>query len=337
MADPVTMPALCSKPTNRSEKHEPEATRFRFFYAQISTHRARSPHRTNAYNKHAIFVRPPIRWYKPRTRVIAMMYCRHALLIALTLGTTSALAQQHLAPPSEAAPSPLEGLLMATLEQVVPSQYTDDSKWGRTKPQTVGLKFERDGLKLEVRRRKKEVNDGLWKLYRVDLPPSDQWEVSLSELLDLGDGRAAFDATFATPLHVHARASNWEHGVQLFSLSADADAKVRLTMRCELRLKLIGAQFPPAIRLEPQVTHADLRIETFRLRRISQLHGPLVKELGGEAHDFLQREVNKRSEKLITKLNGQIEKHADKLTLSWADLNSTKLSLLTMPARSTSE
>jgi hypothetical protein len=251
------------------------------------------------------------------------MPMRYAVLMLATLLSTTSLASAQQPPASEpaAATGALEGLLIATLKQVIPRQYTDDSKWGRTKYQTVGIKFERDGLKLEVRRRKKQVNDGLWKMYRIDLPDSEQWEISFSEIRDLGDGRVGFDVTFATPLEVLARASNWEHGVQLFSLSAQADAKVRLTVRCEMRLRLIATELPPAIRLEPTVTAADLKIEEFRLRRISQLHGPVVRELGEEAHDFLQREVNKRREKLADKANQQIEKHAETLTLSWVDVS----------------
>ena len=235
------------------------------------------------------------------------------------------------APPPESPPSiaALRGLVMLTLYEVVPDQYVDESKWNLTKYHTIGLRVEGKGLKARVRRRKKEVKHGLWKRYQIDLPDSDQWDISLSEMRDLGDGRVGFSASFRTPLQVLARASHWERDLQLYSISAQADATVKLSVDCEMSMKVNATRFPPDIQLVPAVTDARLQVEHFRLNRVSQLRGPLVRELGEEAHDILQREINKRREKLTSKLNKQIEKNQSKLTLSLADLGRSQWKVLT--------
>jgi hypothetical protein len=72
--------------------------------------------------------------------------------------------------------------------------------------------------------------------------------------------------------------------------------------------------------LEPTVVDATLELIDFDLHRISKLGGPLAHELGRGLRDVLQNEFNDRRARLVTRMNGQIEKHRDKLRISPRDL-----------------
>ncbi len=108
----------------------------------------------------------------------------------------------------------------------------------------------------------------------------------------------------------------WQHGVQLISVSTDAEAVVRMRMTCEARMKLDFEQFIPDLVIEPEITSADLTLVSFDLQRISNFHGPGVEQLGRNLHDVLQGEINDRRPKLVAQANRQIEKNRENLRLS---------------------
>ena len=167
-------------------------------------------------------------------------------------------------------------------------------------------------------------------MYRVTFPKPDELTVRVTNIHQLADGRAGFDAEFAAPLELFGRLSEWQRGVQLISLSADADARVRLRVSVALKLKLdAGKKLVPDVLLEPEVTAAQLDLEQFRLKRLSQLHGPLAKHLGTEAREIIEDELADRNSELVAKINKQIAKKQDKLRLSLSDLASTKFGDLT--------
>ena len=54
------------------------------------------------------------------------------------------------------------------------------------------------------------------------------------------------------------------------------------------------SRLPPDLILRPTVTQADLQLVDFRLQRISDVGGPIAKELGDSLEDVLQDEINDR-------------------------------------------
>src|SRR5687768_14596157 len=53
------------------------------------------------------------------------------------------------------------------VREQLPEHYEKSKNWSHTKRVFAGWKLEQDGLRLETRRRWKEVNDGTWTRYRV--------------------------------------------------------------------------------------------------------------------------------------------------------------------------
>lgn len=219
----------------------------------------------------------------------------------------------------------LSEIVTGLVRSNLPDQYEKRKNWDKTTDVWDGLHMSLDGGKIKTKRRKKAVNHGTWTMYRAQLTNPDEFTVEVKNLRRLDDGRAAFDAEFYAPLAVFGRINQWQYGVQLISLSADADARVRLKITCAVKTRLEPSKgFVPDVVIEPEVTAAQIVLEEFHLKRISQLHGPLVKEIGEEAHDFLQDEINDRNTQIVVKINKAIAKQQDKLRVSLADLASTK-------------
>lgn len=229
-----------------------------------------------------------------------------------------------------ASDSGLSELVTSLVQANLPDNYEKKKNWGQTTEIFDHLEVERKGLKIETRRKYKQVNHGTWTMYRVTLPHPEQFIVRVSNVRQLEDGRAGFDAEFETPLDAFGRLSQWQHGLQLISLSGDCTARVKLQTTVAVRMKLIPAgKLVPDVQIEPEVLSAKIEMSEFRLHRLSQLHGPLAKHLGTEAREVIEDILAERNGDLHTKLNQQLAKKPEKLRLSLSDLAKTKFGDLT--------
>jgi hypothetical protein len=211
-------------------------------------------------------------------------------------------------------------LITEVVRNNIPLEYEDTKDWGGTKEVFDGLKISRDGLHIKTKRRRKRVNDGTWKRYHVRLvDPQEEFRVRLEHAGPGGDGRLALDIVFVARLALFGRLSQWETGVQLISLSADAEAKVRLRVACKVALRFDAAELPPDVIFDPEVTDAALDLVEFRLRRISNARGPLVEQLGRGLREVLERKVAEKNTRLVHNINRQIDKRRDQLRLSLHD------------------
>ncbi len=215
----------------------------------------------------------------------------------------------------------LSGLITAIIRENLPDQYESKDGWGETKEVWAGVDVRRDGWQIKTKRRKKQVNHGTWKLYRVRVvEPERELHIDLQNIRELPNGRVEFDLTADARLEVFARLAQWELGVQLISLSVNAEARTQFRVRCNLGLKMDPTKLPPDVLLDPLVNQADLRLVDFRVKRISQIGGSVARELGDQARSLLDKELAKQNEKLPGKINRQIEKNRDQLRLSVQDL-----------------
>jgi hypothetical protein len=208
----------------------------------------------------------------------------------------------------------------------IPENYEDNRKWGKTKEVFDGLHVRREGWRIKTHRRKKEVNHGTWTRYEVRLlNPDKRFKIRLQDLRSLPDGRTSVDIHCDARLRSFGRLSEWQYGVQLISLSAEADADVRLVMQCTFRVNVDLSHLPPEVVMDVNVDEADVTIHRFRMRRISQLSGPLVKQLSHEVREVLEDALAKQQDKMVEKINKQIEKNEEKLRLSLTSVLNTKL------------
>ena len=214
----------------------------------------------------------------------------------------------------------LSDLVRLIALQNIPHDYRNEKEWGSTKEVWAGIDFKQDGLRLTTKRRKRTVNHGSWKRYEARLIDPDRELLLRIENVRAIAGRGAdLDLIVDSHLAASGRWSEWRQGVQLFSFSADATARVRMRVACQIGIAFNFADSIPQLRLSPTVTDADLQLTDFRLHRISNFDGPVIHQLGHALQDVLQDELNDRRGKLVTRINSQIAKHQSVLQLSPGD------------------
>ena len=225
--------------------------------------------------------------------------------------------QPHENQPHESSPDQLRTTVAEMILERLPNSYVNEKEWGKTKEVFDGVRLRREGWKLETERKWKRVNDGVWKRYELDLP-KDKSAIDLTiDNLELGANNVCQVSLICeSPVDAFARVSVWERGVQIVSINADADARVRVRIQAEVAVQLDISRLPPDIVLHPRVISAEVELVSYRLNRVSQLHGPLAKHLGNGLRELIEDRVADANDSLVGKLNRQIDKKRDRLRLS---------------------
>ena len=207
----------------------------------------------------------------------------------------------------------LDGVLTDVLREVLASPYVDEKKWGRKKNLTVGVRLERDGVVLRPRRRRKPVNHGEWERYEIRLDPNHRDELRLRTLAvrrgsetKAGHG-VEVDAKLELPLVMQGRFANWRRGVQLYSIELHASAVAKVDFTARVEAVVHASTFPPHVELRPRVTRINVELASFRLHKVSNVEGSLVRPLGKLLEDVANRQLKKRREKLIEKVNRKLD------------------------------
>jgi hypothetical protein len=227
--------------------------------------------------------------------------------------------------PRIARPFQLDDRTQATVthlaRQVIPHDYENRKGWGKTRQVIRGLYIKREGLRIKTHRTTAEVNDGTWTKYRVQLlNPAEQFQIRVENVHQTPDQRLGFDILCTARLRISGRLSQWQQGVQLVSISAEADTDVCLSLACDLAFQVDVSAATPGVVVDPVVRSADVQIHNFQMRSISQFEGPLVKSLSASVRELLEDEIADRRQKLVGQLNRHIDKNRDRLHVSLSDL-----------------
>jgi hypothetical protein len=224
------------------------------------------------------------------------------------------------------APEPqqvLAAMFSRLIEDAIPLEYDKQKDWGATTEITTGVKLEGHGFDARLKKRKRAVNHGVWKHYRLRLiEPQQNLAVQLINLRTIGPGRVAFTLHATAKLDAWARAKAYQYGVHLVALEMESDMRVRLALDGEFGMETSGSGAATAIAFMPVVTAAQLDIDEFHLRRVSNAHGPVVRELGDGVRHVVEEELN--GPRLVEKLNRAIERKRDRLTFRPIELIEAK-------------
>jgi hypothetical protein len=265
--------------------------------------------------------------------VIALLLAARAVM-ALVGGASSSSSEF-----SDAfTPSPeFQEWITKLVRDQLPDNYEKRKNWGHQAKSFDGVSIQLDDGRLKTHRKFADKNDGQWQMYRVKLrEPDEQFDIKIANIKKLDGGKVGMEITAVAALEVFGRQSQWEHGIQVYSISAEADARVRLWARVEIATHMDFTRFPPDVSLDPEVTAAKFAIPDFRLRRIGDFSGPVVRSLSHTTREALEEKLADDNAKLVAKLNKSIDKQEKKLRLSLADIASSKFSgLLDAKAEST--
>jgi hypothetical protein len=256
--------------------------------------------------------------------VIALLLAARAVM-ALVGGES---ATSSTGPSDAFTPSPeFQQWITDLVREQLPDNYEKRKNWGHQAKSFDGVSIQLDDGRLKTHRKFADKNDGQWQMYRVKLRESDeQFDIKIANIHKLEGGKVGMEITAVAALEVFGRQSQWEHGIQIYSISAEADARVRLWARVDVATHMDFTRFPPDVSLNPEVTAAKFEIPDFRLRRIGEFSGPVVRSLSHTTREALEEKLADDNAKLVFKLNKAIDKQEKKLRLSLADIASSKFS-----------
>jgi hypothetical protein len=249
-----------------------------------------------------------------------MIQYRSLLPISIVAFASRSADAQDIAPQPPPAASAVSAdatakIVAQMIAGAIPREYERKKDWGHTKKITTGLRSSGNFFDFNIHRKKSEVKDGVWKHYRATMiEPEKNLVVRIDNLRSLAAGKISFTLFVTTKLHGWGRAKVYENGIHLIALEAETDAKVSLWLDCEIALEAAPASFLTGIAVRPQITEARMKLDEFRLTRVSDVSGPVVRELGDGIRSLIEDEVN--GPKLAAKINHSIEKRRDKLVFT---------------------
>ena len=214
-----------------------------------------------------------------------------------------------------------QGWVTDLVREHIPHEYEKRKNWGHTEKVLDGIFIQLEDGKLKTHRNFRDANDGRWQMYRLRLKnPDEKFQIRIEKMQELSDGRVAMELLVTTRLEVFGRRSLWQRGVQVYSISAEADATVSLSAQAEVAMRLDPTRLPPDVYIKPKIVTAKLQIQDFRLRRVSDFDGPVVRSLSASVQGILKEKLEEQNEELPAKLNKQIIEQEKNLKLSLADV-----------------
>ncbi len=214
----------------------------------------------------------------------------------------------------------------------LPESYEDNRKWGKQKAVFERIDFDIDKFKLSANKKYKYVKHGTWSRYFIELvEPKERLTVNVMNLGQPSPSALSFDVVVEADLKAFGRISQWQRDIQLYSISANADGRARLSANCEVQFVLIPLKFPPDIEVRPKLTRAHIELLEFKVRRISQVGGSVAHEMGKFLKKAVDEKLNEYDSKLVEKANNQIERQKERLRLSSQSWLSSTLSGVITP------
>lgn len=193
----------------------------------------------------------------------------------------------------------------------IPRNYERGEDWGRQKRITTGIRIDN----LELTRRKKEVNHGVWKRYRVELVnPNEELQVRVENLRSLRSGTAGLTLVLDGKFQGWGQARVYNRGLHLITITTEGTTALTIRADFELSVSATPADWFAGIQLSPVATEVQVDVRNFELTRFGELEGKLAHELGHGLKRLLENELE--GPKLVAKINRAIDKKRDHLTVA---------------------
>jgi hypothetical protein len=214
------------------------------------------------------------------------------------------------------SPEMIAPLITPLIADAVPREFEGKKDWGKTARITTGLHSDGNFFRFDIHREKSEVNDGVWKKYRVTLvEPEKNLEIRIDNLQRQEDGKYKLTLFVAAKVHAWAKVIVYKKGLRVLSLEPEGDTSIRLWVDADVGVETVkSSTFIPGLELQPLVTDARIKFDDFRLTRIGDIHGDVAKELGDLFRKVIQKELS--GPKLVDRLNHSLQKHPERLRLS---------------------
>ena len=203
-----------------------------------------------------------------------------------------------------------------------PRQFEDDDDWGRRKRVQSGLNVDLDGLRFDTSRRWKNVNHGIWQRAIVSLVDPEQFLTLRVLVLPTDDrGIRRFRVTASTRVKVTGRQQQWNYGVRLYSVSGDALADLSVDAVFSVRNEIVTTADGTSLRFLPHVESASVRLDGFRLQRVSHMKGAAVREFARAIQSVLDRRLRREGPKLAGRINSRVQQKPERFQIPLGQLS----------------
>ena len=199
---------------------------------------------------------------------------------------------------------------------LLPQKFDDEDGWGDEKRIQSGLNVDFDGGKLKTSRRWNMVNHGTWLRGSGELvDPANTFTLRAIQLPDPDEETQRYEIHTSAKLQVNGRQQQWNYGVMLWSISADAVVDLSLHAVLDVKSEVVTTDKGARLRFVPSVTQATAKMENFRLQRISHLKGTVVQAHGEVIEELIQMRLRRENKDLPARINKAIQKKADRLEI----------------------
>ncbi len=219
---------------------------------------------------------------------------------------------------SERRELPEEGLqfIRSIALLLLPPKFEDDDGWGKEARIQSGLNVDFEDGRMKTSRRWKSVNHGSWLQGSGELvDPEKTFTLKAAILPDSSDKTRRYEVRVSTRLSVTGRQQQWNYGVMLWSISADAIADVSLHVILDVTSEVVTTDQGVRLRFQPNVTYAAASLDGFSLRRVSHAKGAAVREFGEWLERLIRMRVKRENKELATRINQAIRKKAERLEI----------------------
>ena len=225
------------------------------------------------------------------------------------------------------------------VRQVLPASYQGDKDWGKRTRVYAGVKVDLDDGRLKTKRRWKELKHGRWLRYAVHLrDPTDpqRLDIRITHAEQGPDLRIRFAAQLDSVLDVELQQERWNLGTRLFSVSVQAQVKLRMLIAGDVGFELDVTRIPPDLLADPQIASTELSLVDLKVDRISKIGGEVAESVGDLVKRIIRQEYLPGQQAAIThKLNAQIDRRRDRLRLGASQWLSA--AVMQQPAAATGE
>lgn len=198
----------------------------------------------------------------------------------------------------------------------IPENFSDTSKWGTEARIQSGLNMDLEGLRLKTSRRWKDVNHGSWRRADEQLKnPADTFQIKLMLLPHDEPELRRYHLQAVATIRATGRQQQWNYGVMLWSISAEAEFDIALDVELDVRQQISVKDGRPQWSLTPTVETAAAKVTRFSLRRISHSKGSAIREFGSWFEGLINDRVSRMNNKLPDKINRKLAQKQDRLVV----------------------
>jgi hypothetical protein len=204
-------------------------------------------------------------------------------------------------------------LIQKIVVKELPKEFEDRSGWGQIIPLTEKLVF--PNLRRAVVRvgDKEGYPNGLWKKFKVVIDdPANNLKINVREFSKLDPKTYHLVVNSEVALIGEGEVQNWQKGLPLGRVSAEADALVGLNMVFAVGVQLDTKKFPPELNIEPKLNDLQIDLKEFKLRKVANprigiaLEGEAAKTLGDELKETLKSFIKSKEGDIKVRANEAI-------------------------------